>query len=137
MSGFTLDPHLQRECFALGRRGSSHILLMNNAAVPWLLIVPEVSAVELFELDPAEQQKLMVDVNDLSRFVKTHFAAYKINVGMMGNIVRQMHIHVIGRYADDYAWPNTVWSTTAPARYSDARVAEIRALAHAHGGVTP
>ena len=110
---------------------------MNNAAVPWLLIVPEVTVVELFELTAAEQQKLLIDVNDLSRFVKTHFAAHKINVCAMGNVVKQMHIHVVGRYTTDYAWPNTVWSTTAPSQYSAERVAEIRTLAHAHGGVTP
>ncbi len=136
MNTFALDPHLQRECFALGRRGTSHILLMNNAAVPWFLIVPETTVAELYELDATEQDTLRNDINDLSRFIKAHFAATKINVGAMGNIVKQLHIHVIGRNTADYCWPGVVWGTTAPAKYSTQRVNEIRALAVAHGGVT-
>ena len=123
---FTLDPHLERECFTLGRLPLCHVLLMDNAAIPWLILVPETDVYELCDLDPAMHQRLFQEVHLLSRFARRHFPTDKLNVAAIGNIVRQMHLHVISRRRDDYCWPGPVWGTTAPSRYDGAQVETLR-----------
>lgn len=132
MKDFVLDAHLERECFALGRLHNCRLLLMNNAAVPWFLVVPETSTIEVYELEPSTHNDIIAAIRKLSLFIKAHFAATKINVASIGNIVPQMHWHVVGRRPDDYCWPGVVWGTQPPARYTTTRVDEIRALVAAH-----
>ncbi len=62
-------------------------------------------------------------------FVRAEFPVDKLNIAAIGNVVRQLHVHVVGRHAGDYCWPGVVWGTEPPARYTDAQVEGIRALA--------
>ncbi|MEQ8232308.1 MAG: HIT family protein [Gammaproteobacteria bacterium] len=123
---FELDPHLVRESTRLGRLGGAHLLLMHEAAVPWFLLVPETTAVELCDLDAGTHAAVFGAAHDLGRFVRTHFAADKLNVAAIGNIVRQLHVHVIGRRVDDPWWPGTVWGQSSGTRRDAAAVAAIR-----------
>jgi diadenosine tetraphosphate (Ap4A) HIT family hydrolase len=132
MSEFVLDPRLARDCFPLGRLAGCRLLLMNNAALPWFVLVPETSAAELHELEPAEQRALATAVARTSELLLGHFKVTKLNVATIGNVVAQLHVHVVGRHPGDYCWPNVVWGTTAPARYHPTRVNEIQALLRKH-----
>ena len=122
---FVLDERLQRDCFFLGRLELSQLLLLNNAAVPWFILVPEVAVTELCDLDELQHTTLMNESQRLAEFIRQTFVIDKLNVAAIGNVVSQLHLHVIGRRKDDYCWPDVVWGTTPPEQYESAQVATI------------
>ncbi|MDB4308256.1 HIT domain-containing protein [Gammaproteobacteria bacterium] len=122
---FVLDERLQRDCFFLGRLELSQLLLLNNAAVPWFILVPEVAVTELCDLDELQHTTLMNESQRLAEFIRQTFVIDKLNVAAIGNVVSQLHLHVIGRRKDDYCWPDVVWGTTPPEQYEAAQVATI------------
>ena len=124
-SSFALAAPLRADCHVLGRLPFCQVLLMNKAEVPWFILVPETSHIELCDLGADEQLHLQEEINRLSRFVRTHFAVAKLNVAAIGNIVAQLHIHIIGRHPDDPWWPNVAWGQHSEAGYAAARVTEI------------
>src|SRR3990167_7285864 len=88
----------------------SQVLLKNDANFPWLLLVPKRNNVqEIYQLSEIDSRQLMQEIRDLSLIVKQAFAADKINVAAFGNIVPQLHVHVIARYTSDAKWPQPVW----------------------------
>lgn len=109
MSRPPVHPQLGADCHVLGRLRSGALLLNRNAALPWFLLVPEGDAVELHDLPPAVRRRLESDQDGLARFVLRRFACDKLNVAAIGNVVPQLHVHVIGRYRDDPCWPGVVW----------------------------
>lgn len=126
---FTLDGRLRQDCHVLGRLPMSHLLLVDKAEVPWFVLVPETAEIELCDLDARAQATLLDETNRVARFVRAAFPITKLNVGALGNIVRQMHIHVIGRREDDPWWPGPAWGQASAGGYDAARVAEVRASA--------
>ncbi len=139
MNGFQLSPQLQKDCFTLGVLGDSQLLLLDNALVPWFILVPRTAAKELFELDDETRLGLVRDSDTLAGFVKQAFACDKINVASIGNVVSQLHLHVIGRRHDDFCWPEVVWGRKERQAYSDEAVMEIVAslLANLDGQFVP
>jgi len=104
----------------------SELLLANNALYPWFVLVPRVEgARELIDLTTAQQQLLLVESNALQHWLLARFKPDKLNVGMLGNIVDTLHIHHIGRFKGDAAWPGPVWGHAAAAVYSAAEVSNI------------
>lgn len=126
MASFELDPELLKHAHRLGRVGRVHVLLARNADVPWFMLVPETSAIELCDLSEAEHARLMALAHRLGRAVRERFASDKLNVAAIGNIVAQMHLHVIGRRRDDPHWPGVLWGAQALNSYEPEAVAEIR-----------
>jgi diadenosine tetraphosphate (Ap4A) HIT family hydrolase len=127
---FELEPKLAKGGFALGNIGGCQLLLKNNALFPWLILVPEVEGVEdLHQLDENRFLEVMNAVRHVSEFVESHFSPEKLNVACIGNIVRQMHIHIVGRSTGDPAWPGTVWAHDGKAEYTPDEVEEIRETA--------
>lgn len=125
---FTLHPQLATDFHVLGRSGHLHVLVRRNAVLPWFLLVPESAVLELFELPPALRHELDACGDLLARFVKTHFVCDKINVAALGNIVPQLHLHVIGRRTDDCCWPQAAWGNLVGTRvYAVADLATITA----------
>ncbi|PYC27358.1 HIT family protein [Aquipseudomonas alcaligenes] len=123
---FALDPRLQQDTLAIGDFPLCRLLLMNDANYPWFILVPRREAVsELFQLDQADQQQLWLETTRLAETFKDAFVADKMNVATLGNLVSQLHMHVIVRRRDDPAWPAPVWGRL-PARPYE--VAEIAAL---------
>ncbi|WP_278958563.1 HIT domain-containing protein [Aquipseudomonas alcaligenes] len=123
---FALDPRLQQDTLAIGDFPLCRLLLMNDANYPWFILVPRREAVsELFQLDQADQQQLWLETTRLAETFKDAFVADKMNVATLGNVVSQLHMHVIVRRRDDPAWPAPVWGRL-PARPYE--VAEIAAL---------
>ena len=127
MSDFQINERLRADCVVLGRLDLSHLLLMNNSLVPWFILVPETEAVELHDLSREDHARLTDEIRRVSRFVESEFEVEKLNVAAIGNIVRQMHIHVIGRREDDFAWPGPVWGHPKKEAYTAAGLERIRA----------
>jgi diadenosine tetraphosphate (Ap4A) HIT family hydrolase len=108
--GFAVDPALAAESLTLGRLALSRVLLVNDARFPWLILVPErAGAVELIDLVGADRAILMDEIATACHALKRMYAPDKLNVAALGNRVRQLHVHVIARFASDAAWPNPVW----------------------------
>ncbi len=106
---FQLHHQLAADCHVLGRLGKAHLLLHRNAAVPWFILVPEVEQEEFLELEAETQALLLNSCSGLGAFIKRRFGCHKLNFGAIGNVVPQLHLHVIGRSADDACWPAPVW----------------------------
>lgn len=128
---FTLHPRLAAGGLDLGGIGSCRLLLKNNAIFPWFLLVPEVEEgiEDLHQLDPDHYKEVMTAIRRVSQFVSEHFATEKLNVACIGNQVRQMHIHIVGRSSGDPAWPGTVWAFDGKQAYADDELLRIRDLA--------
>ena len=93
-------------------------LLINYANYPWLLLVPRRDAtVEITDLDYIEQQQLMTEVSHAASTLKALTGCDKINVAALGNVVSQLHVHVIARSRRDAAWPKPVWNVVPPKNY--------------------
>lgn len=107
---FVLDSRLEQDTLLLGDFPLCRLLLMNDAQYPWFILVPRREEVsELFQLDTADQQALWQEATSLAETVKDTFGADKMNVATLGNVVSQLHVHVIARRRDDPAWPGPVW----------------------------
>ena len=128
MSRFELAEPLRADCHVLGRLPLCQVLLMNKAEVPWFILVPETSHIELCDLSTAEQTRLGGEITLLSRFVRAQFAVTKLNVAAIGNIVAQLHVHLIGRHSGDAWWPGVAWGQVSAQGYEAAQVAKIAAL---------
>lgn len=125
MPEFTLDPQLKADCHVLGMLDDHYLLLLDNALLPWFILVPKTSATEIFELDATQQTELLASISALSQFVKTTFPVEKLNVASIGNKVKQLHVHVIGRNPSDFCWPDVVWGRTERESYTSKAVAKI------------
>ena len=125
MKNFQLDTQLQKDCYVLGELECSLLLLMNNSLVPWFIVVPRTDKTELYELESKMQATVLKEINAVSRFIKDEFCVDKLNVAAIGNIVKQLHIHVIGRRDDDYCWPGVVWGRPEKTSYNDQAIEHI------------
>ncbi|MES1928106.1 histidine triad family protein [Salinisphaera dokdonensis CL-ES53] len=111
-----INDQLLADCHVLGTLDRASVLLNRNAAVGWLILVVDTDAVDWHELDDAEHDRVSKQVRSLSNFVAHWFDAHKLNVATLGNQVRQMHVHVIARHADDPCWPKPVWGNLESGR---------------------
>ena len=125
MDAFSLDPQLANDCLVLAESDTSLLLLMNNALVPWFILVPKTQETELHALDTVMQTALLKEINLLAEQVKTVFAVDKLNIAAIGNVVQQLHVHVIGRRHTDYCWPNVVWGRPEREPYTHAAIVEL------------
>ena len=117
---FQLNERLAAGGFDFGTNGICRVLLKDNAAFPWLILVPEVDPdiTGLHQLDASDYASVMFTIRQISEFVEKQFSPDKINVAAIGNIVSQLHIHIVARFADDPAWPGVVWASNAKESYS-------------------
>jgi diadenosine tetraphosphate (Ap4A) HIT family hydrolase len=127
---FRLDPQLARDTIAVGDLPHARLLLMNAANFPWLILVPlRPGAMELFDLDDGERTQLMGTLAQLARLLKELTGCDKINIAAIGNVVSQLHVHIVARRRDDAAWPRPVWGAMPPRPYAAAeRERLIRAI---------
>lgn len=125
---FSLDPRLQQDTLAVGDFPLCRLLLMNDAQYPWFILVPRrAAASELFDLDGSDQLALWQETTALAAVLKDSFAADKMNVATLGNMVGQLHMHVIVRTREDAAWPAPVWGKSPAQPYSEIQLAEVLA----------
>ena len=125
MKPFFLDPRLAEDCITLGEMPLSLLLLFDNSIFSWFILVPRRDAVELFQLTREDQLALMEEINLLSRFVKDRFGSEKLNVAAIGNIVRQLHIHVLGRRSAAPIRPGVVLGSPERTPYSSSDIVSV------------
>lgn len=110
ITGFALDSRLAADTRPVARWGLSDVLLMNDARFPWVILVPRIAEVtEWFDLAEGERATLLNETLALGKAMQTLFNAEKINTAALGNVVSQLHVHVVARYARDAAWPAPTW----------------------------
>ena len=115
---FALDERLAADTEPVATLALSDLRLMNDARFPWLILVPRrPNATELTDLDEPDRMRLMAEVAAVSQALRTATNCDKLNVGALGNIVRQLHIHVVARSCGDAAWPGPVWGAGEPVAY--------------------
>lgn len=125
---FALDPRLQQDTLPIGDFPLCRLLLSNDSNYPWFILVPRREDIsELFQLDDADQQRLWKETTALAETLKDSFDADKLNVATLGNVVSQLHMHVIVRKRDDAAWPAPVWGKHPAKPYNEEQVTAIRA----------
>ncbi len=122
MNEFQLHERLAAGSGDLGRHGICRVLLKNQAHFLWIVLVPEVpeNVTELHHLSEDDYRAVMFSIRAFSAFVEASFAVDKINVASIGNQVRQLHIHVVGRKMNDIAWPGVVWACSEKLAYEPA-----------------
>ncbi len=114
-----LHPQLARDTTLLGDLPLSRVLVINDASYPWLLLVPRRrDAGEVIDLGEVEQAQLMTEIARVSRALKEITGCDKLNIAALGNMVPQLHVHIIARSRNDPAWPRPVWGA-GPARAHD------------------
>jgi len=125
---FTLHSTLARDTVEVARLPLCRVLLMNDRRFPWLILVPERDSVrEIHQLSPADRAALIEEIALGSGVMERLFHPNKLNVGALGNIVPQLHVHIVARTAGDPAWPGPVWGSGAAVPYAEDEIAEIRA----------
>ena len=134
-AGWHMHPQLADDTHPVAHFPLSDLQLMDDANHPWLILVPRVrDAVELIDLAAMQQTELMREIGVASRMLQRVFKPYKLNVAALGNVVPQLHVHVIARFTDDIAWPRPVWGMAMAQPYStEALVQRIEHLRAALG----
>lgn len=116
--GWHLHPQLADDTHPLAHLDLCELRLMDDANHPWLILVPRVEdAVEWTDLDEPQQLRLNAEINLACRALQV-FRPHKLNVAALGNLVPQLHVHVIARFENDIAWPRPVWGTASAKSYS-------------------
>lgn len=123
---FTLDPRLAADTRPVGDLALCRLLLMKDANYPWLVMVPKVAdAAEIIDLDAADRARLMEEIALVCAILKAETSPIKLNVAALGNMVRQLHVHVIARQTSDPAWPGPVWGKVPAMPYQDQGAAAL------------
>ena len=127
-SAWSLHPRLKQDTIDIGDLPLSRVLVIKDANYPWLLLVPRrPEIVEIIDLDEVEQAQLMTEISRVSRALKETTRCDKLNIAALGNVVPQLHVHHIVRYAHDPAWPAPVWGKLPAKPYYGAEAAKLMA----------
>lgn len=134
-TAFVLDPRLAGDTHFVADLALSRVLLMDDARWPWLILVPRRAGLrELVDLEIDAQHRLLDEVNRAARVLQRLHAPDKLNVAALGNVVAQLHVHVIARHSTDPAWPSPVWGRGERVAYArDAAQRRVGELAAALG----
>lgn len=136
MSEFQLDPRLLADTHFVLDSGLSRVLLMDDARWPWLILVPRVAdRRELLELDGAQRALLMDEIDACGRWLQRQPSVHKLNIAALGNVVAQLHVHVLGRWPGDPAWPAPVWGAPGRVSYGPSELSAQLARLRAHDGL--
>ena len=123
---FELHPRLSADTIAVVEWPLCQVLLMNDSAWPWLILVPRRHGVsELHELDAGDREILVHEIATASHRLQNFCGADKMNVAALGNVVPQLHVHVIARFTTDPAWPRPVFGAQPPTPYQPEALAEL------------
>lgn len=124
---FDIHPTLARDTVEVARLPLCRVLLMKDRRFPWLILVPErEGAREIHGLAMEDRAALIEEVARVSETLERLFRPDKMNVGALGNVVPQLHVHVVARFASDPAWPGPVWGSGPPVPYSEEELEALR-----------
>lgn len=128
MQDFALDPRLAADSLHIADLPLSTVRLMRDANYPWLLLVPRRrEAAEIVDLSAADRAQLMVEIARASRALRSVAACDKLNVAALGNVVPQLHVHIIARRIGDAAWPKPVWGAVPARAYGEGEAERLAA----------
>ena len=120
---WSLHAQLQKDTIDIGDLPLSRVLVIKDANYPWLLLVPRRDkASEIIDLDEVAQGQLMTEINRVGRALKEITKCDKLNVAALGNVVPQLHVHIIARRTSDAAWPRPVWGVMPPLAHDAGEV---------------
>lgn len=130
MGAFALHPQLAADTIEVGNHALCKVLLMNDSQYPWLILVPQRPDIrEVYELSANDQQRLWQEVSQTGKALMDLHQGFKLNIGALGNMVPQLHIHLIVRQTNDAAWPGPVWGVKSAQAYAtEALQSELTAL---------
>ncbi|MEQ8968048.1 MAG: HIT domain-containing protein [Azospirillaceae bacterium] len=124
---FALDPRIEADSHPLADLTLSALRLKRDVRAPWCLLIPRRAGItELHHLEPADRAALMEEIARVSTAIETAFAVDKINVAALGNVVAQLHVHVVGRRRDDFAWPGPTMGVAGAVDYDEEALASAR-----------
>jgi diadenosine tetraphosphate (Ap4A) HIT family hydrolase len=124
-TAFALHPQLADDTHPLATLALCELRLMDDANYPWLVLVPRIAgAREMIDLDADQRRQLTDEIDIAARLLRDAFRPYKLNIAALGNMVEQLHVHVIGREQDDPAWPAPVWGRVAARPYTPEQLVE-------------
>ena len=124
---FVLDARLAADTLPLAELPLCSLRLMDDARFPWLVLVPRrVGLVELFDLPPTLRAQLLLEMEQASAALRSVHPSCKLNLGALGNVVRQLHVHVVARQVGDAAWPGPVWGHGARLPYAPEVAAQVQ-----------
>lgn len=116
---FKVDNRLENDTLVIGELPLCRLLLMNDSQFPWLILVPRIEgAVEICQLRAKDRLQLWEESHQVSEVMMSIFAPDKMNVAALGNVVKQLHLHHVARYASDLAWPQPVWGKYPAVKYT-------------------
>lgn len=119
MTRFVLDDRLAADTHLIGDLPLSRLLLMNDDRYPWVILVPRVDAArEVIDLDQQQQAQLWLESAQVALALRERWSGDKLNIGTLGNLVPQLHVHHVMRGVDDPAWPGPVWGHSPAKPYS-------------------
>lgn len=117
---FALHPRLAADTVELARWPLSRVLLMDDSRWPWLILVPQRPSIrEIHELERADRATLIEEIAHAGRVLQDAVKADKMNVAMLGNMVPQLHVHIVARFAGDPGWPGPVWGFGSRVPYGE------------------
>ncbi|WP_374299697.1 HIT family protein [Ferrovibrio sp.] len=117
---FTLHDQLRRDTLPVCRMKLCLVQLMNDAQYPWLVLIPAVENItEIHELNEKQRKLLINEIAQTQRVLQHCFEPHKLNVGALGNMVPQLHVHVVARFREDPAWPGPIWGKLPARPYED------------------
>ncbi|MAZ80694.1 MAG: HIT family protein [Rickettsiales bacterium] len=129
MHQFILDKKLQKDCIFIKDLELSQLLLMNDSNYPWLILAPRKNNLtEIIDLDQDDQIILLSEINYVSKILKKHLNVDKINIASLGNIVSQLHIHIIGRYFNDISYPKPIWGEVDSVEYNEIKISNFKEI---------
>jgi diadenosine tetraphosphate (Ap4A) HIT family hydrolase len=109
MEDILIPQQLLADCHHMGRFPASALLLNRNAYVPWFILVPQTPLHDFLDLPEEQRQSVLAECAGISAFIKRVLGLDKVNFAGLGNVVPAMHLHIIGRSAQDACWPQPVW----------------------------
>ena len=126
MTTFALHERLEQDSVRIGKLRICQVRLSNDARWPWLVLVPEIpGAEELHDLSVSQQEAIALDTNNCGKALKQVTNCESINSAALGNVVRQLHIHVVARSAGDSFWPGPIWGFGTPKEYEKQKRSDL------------
>ncbi len=123
---FKIDQRIEKDTLFCCDLSLSSLYLMNDKKYPWFILVPRIEDVyDLTDLEFSSQIKLLEEINIVDGFLRENYQYDKLNVASLGNVVKQLHIHIIARYEQDYSYPAPVWCGNVAESYDDNEIKNI------------
>lgn len=122
-----LHARLAADCHQLGSTNQGLLLLHKNASLSWFILVPDTKAIALYQIPEAQRVAVEKEWNALAAWVHERYECARVNVAAIGNLVPQLHLHIVARHESDPCWPGVVWGQTLPeASWSDEDILSIQ-----------